>query len=55
MVKLIRSVRSRVGVYFVTQSPLDVPESVLGELVNRVQYALLTFTPKDQKAVKTAA
>jgi uncharacterized protein len=44
-----------VGVYFVTQNPLDVPESVLGQLGNRVQHALRAFTPKDQKAVKTAA
>jgi DNA helicase HerA-like ATPase len=44
-----------VGIYFVTQNPLDVPESVLGQLGNRVQHALRAFTPKDQKAVKTAA
>jgi DNA helicase HerA-like ATPase len=42
-------------VYFVTQNPLDVPESVLGQLGNRVQHALRAFTPRDQKAVKTAA
>jgi hypothetical protein len=42
-------------VYFVTQNPLDVPESVLGQLGNRVQHALRAFTPKDQRAVKTAA
>jgi DNA helicase HerA-like ATPase len=42
-------------VYFVTQNPLDIPESVLGQLGNRVQHALRAFTPKDQKAVKTAA
>jgi uncharacterized protein len=53
MVRLIRS--KGVGVYFVTQSPLDVPETVLGQLGNRVQHALRAFTPKDQKAVKTAA
>ncbi|MBS0279854.1 MAG: DUF853 family protein, partial [Proteobacteria bacterium] len=44
-----------VGVYFVTQSPLDVPETVLAQLSNRVQHALRAFTPRDQKAVKTAA
>jgi DNA helicase HerA-like ATPase len=44
-----------VGVFFVTQNPLDVPESVLGQLGNRVQHALRAFTPRDQKAVKTAA
>src|SRR3954469_20168954 len=53
MVRLIRS--KGVGVYFVTQNPLDVPESVLGQLGNRVQHALRAFTPRDQKAVKTAA
>ena len=53
MVRLIRS--KGVGVYFVTQHPLDVPESVLGQLGNRVQHALRAFTPRDQKAVKTAA
>src|SRR5213082_2352103 len=53
MVRLIRS--KGVGVYFVTQNPLDIPESVLGQLGNRVQHALRAFTPKDQKAVKTAA
>jgi len=52
----VRLIRSKgVGVYFVTQNPLDVPESVLGQLGNRVQHALRAFTPKDQKAVKTAA
>jgi DNA helicase HerA-like ATPase len=44
-----------VGVYFVTQNPVDVPESVLGQLGNRVQHALRAFTPKDQKAVRAAA
>ena len=53
MVRLIRS--KGVGVYFVTQNPLDIPESVLGQLGNRVQHALRAFTPKDQKAVKAAA
>src|SRR5215472_6141443 len=54
--QVVRLIRSKgVGVYFITQSPLDVPESVLGQLGNRVQHALRAFTPKDQKAVKTAA
>ena len=54
--RVVRLIRSKgVGVYFVTQSPLDVPESVLGQLGNRVQHALRAFTPKDQKAVRTAA
>jgi len=49
-------VRSKgVGVYFVTQNPLDVPDSVLAQLGNRVQHALRAFTPRDQKAVQTAA
>jgi DNA helicase HerA-like ATPase len=53
---VVRLIRSKgVGVYFVTQNPLDVPESVLGQLGNRVQHALRAFTPRDQKAVKTAA
>jgi DNA helicase HerA-like ATPase len=54
--QVVRLIRSKgVGVYFVTQSPLDVPEDVLGQLGNRVQHALRAFTPKDQKAVKAAA
>ncbi|MEO8204262.1 MAG: helicase HerA-like domain-containing protein [Betaproteobacteria bacterium] len=54
--QVVRLIRSKgVGVYFVTQNPLDVPESVLGQLSNRVQHALRAFTPKDQKAVKSAA
>ncbi len=54
--QVVRLIRSKgVGVYFVTQSPLDVPDSVLGQLGNRVQHALRAFTPRDQKAVKTAA
>ena len=54
--QVVRLIRSKgVGVYFVTQSPLDIPEEVLGQLGNRVQHALRAFTPKDQKAVKTAA
>ena len=52
----MRLVRSKgVGVYFVTQNPLDIPDTVLGQLGNRVQHALRAFTPRDQKAVKTAA
>src|SRR5947208_8014327 len=54
--QVVRLIRSKgVGVYFVTQNPLDVPESVLGQLGNRVQHALRAFTPRDQKAVKAAA
>ncbi|MBD5801230.1 AAA-like domain protein [Azoarcus sp. Aa7] len=54
--QVVRLIRSKgVGVYFVTQNPLDVPETVLGQLGNRVQHALRAFTPRDQKAVKTAA
>lgn len=54
--KVVRLIRSKgVGIYFVTQNPLDLPESILGQLGNRVQHALRAFTPKDQKAVKTAA
>jgi hypothetical protein len=54
--QVVRLIRSKgVGVYFVTQNPLDVPEIVLGQLGNRVQHALRAFTPRDQKAVKAAA
>jgi DNA helicase HerA-like ATPase len=54
--QVVRLIRSKgVGVYFVTQNPLDVPEAVLGQLGNRVQHALRAFTPRDQKAVQTAA
>jgi len=54
--QVTRLIRSKgVGVYFVTQNPLDLPETVLGQLGNRVQHALRAFTPRDQKAVKTAA
>ena len=54
--QVMRLIRSKgVGVWFVTQNPADVPESVLGQLGNRVQLALRAFTPKDQKAVKSAA
>ncbi|MDP1895562.1 MAG: DUF853 domain-containing protein [Hydrogenophaga sp.] len=53
---VVRLVRSKgVGVYFVTQNPLDIPDSVLGQLGNRVQHALRAFTPRDQKAVKATA
>src|SRR5690242_18041890 len=54
--QVVRLVRSKgVGVFFVTQNPLDVPDTVLGQLGNRVQHALRAFTPRDQKAVKAAA
>lgn len=54
--QVIRLIRSKgVGVYFVSQNPSDIPDTVLGQLGNRVQHALRAFTPKDQKAVKTAA
>ena len=54
--QVVRLVRSKgVGVYFVTQNPLDLPETVLGQLGNRVQHALRAFTPRDQKAVRAAA
>jgi DNA helicase HerA-like ATPase len=53
---VVRLVRSKgVGVYFVTQNPLDIPDNVLGQLGNRVQHALRAFTPRDQKAVKATA
>jgi DNA helicase HerA-like ATPase len=54
--QVVRLIRSKgVGVYFVTQNPLDIPETVLGQLGNKVQHALRAFTPKDQKAVRAAA
>ncbi len=54
--QVVRLIRSKgVGVYFVTQNPLDIPESVLGQLGNRAQHALRAFTPRDQKAVRSAA
>jgi DNA helicase HerA-like ATPase len=54
--QVVRLIRSKgVGVYFISQNPLDIPEAVLGQLSNRVQHALRAFTPRDQKAVKTAA
>ena len=54
--QVIRLIRSKgVGIYFVTQSPTDIPENILGQLGNRVQHALRAYTPKDQKAVRAAA
>ncbi len=54
--QVVRLIRSKgVGVYFISQNPLDIPETVLGQLSNRVQHALRAFTPLDQKAVKSAA
>lgn len=54
--QVVRLIRSKgVGIYFITQSPTDIPENILGQLGNRVQHALRAYTPKDQKAVKTAA
>jgi DNA helicase HerA-like ATPase len=54
--QVVRLIRSKgVGIYFVTQNPVDIPDSVLGQLGNRVQHALRAFTPKDQKAVRAAA
>ncbi len=53
VVKLVRS--KGVGVYFVTQNPLDIPDPVLAQLGNRVQHALRAYTPREQRAVRTAA
>ncbi|GAB6048898.1 DUF853 domain-containing protein [Methyloparacoccus murrellii] len=54
--QVVRLIRSKgVGVYFITQNPLDIPEKILGQLGNRIQHALRAFTPKDQKAVRAAA
>ena len=53
MVRLIRS--KGVGVYFVTQNPLDIPDTILGQLGNRIQHALRAYTPREQKAVRAAA
>lgn len=54
--QVVRLIRSKgVGVYFVTQNPTDIPESILGQLGNRIQHALRAYTPKDQKAVRSAA
>lgn len=56
MEQIIRLIRSKgVGIYFITQSPSDIPDDILGQLGNRIQHALRAFTPKDQKAVKAAA
>ena len=54
--QVIRLIRSKgVGIYFITQSPTDIPENILGQLGNRIQHALRAYTPKDQKAVRVAA
>jgi DNA helicase HerA-like ATPase len=54
--QVVRLIRSKgIGIYFVSQSPLDIPETVLGQLGNRIQHALRAFTPRDQKAVRAAA
>lgn len=54
--QVVRLVRSKgVGIYFVTQNPIDIPETVLGQLGNRIQHALRAFTPRDQRAVRSAA
>jgi len=54
--QVVRLIRSKgVGIYFISQSPLDVPEEILGQLGLKIQHALRAFTPKDQKAVKTVA
>jgi DNA helicase HerA-like ATPase len=54
--KVVRLIRSKgVGVYFITQNPMDIPEDILGQLGNKVQHALRAFTPKDQKAVKAVS
>jgi len=54
--QVVRLIRSKgVGVYFVTQNPLDIPDKILGQLGNRIQHALRAFTPRDQKAVQVAA
>ncbi len=56
MEQVVRLIRSKgVGVYLVSQSPLDIPEDILGQLGNRIQHGLRAFTPKDQKAVRAAA
>ncbi len=54
--QVVRLIRSKgVGVYFITQSPADIPDAILGQLANRIQHALRAFTPKEQRAVRTAA
>lgn len=54
--KVVRLIRSKgVGVYFITQNPMDIPENILGQLGNKIQHALRAFTPKDQKSIKAVA
>jgi len=54
--QVVRLIRSKgVGIYFITQNPIDIPDTILGQLGNKIQHALRAFTPRDQKAVKTAA
>jgi len=54
--QVVRLIRSKgIGIYFITQNPIDIPETVLGQLGNKIQHALRAFTPRDQKAVKSAA
>jgi DNA helicase HerA-like ATPase len=54
--QVVRLIRSKgVGIYFVTQNPIDIPDTVLGQLGNKIQHALRAFTPRDQQAVRTAA
>src|SRR5690606_1874016 len=54
--QVVRLIRSKgVGVYFISQNPLDIPDEVLGQLGNRIQHALRAFTPRDQRAVRAAA
>ena len=54
--QVVRLIRSKgVGVYFVTQNPIDIPEKIAGQLGNRIQHALRAFTPRDQRAIKAAA
>jgi len=54
--QVVRLIRSKgIGIYFITQNPIDIPETILGQLGNKIQHALRAFTPRDQKAVKTAA
>ena len=56
IIQIVRLIRSKgVGIYFITQNPSDIPDAVLGQLGNRIQHALRAFTPKDEKAVRTAA
>ena len=54
--QVVRLIRSKgVGVYFISQNPIDIPEKIAGQLGNRVQHALRAFTPRDQKAIKAAS